>query len=255
MIENGVHSAGGGFSIDIKVALTTNHSAYYGPIVVEVGALMRSLTRDQFLKIFGITSGALDAQQRAGYVALAFGTPIPATPGRYLDLDLVAMAIAAALAPTLGRQAATTIVLGFFNQWVSAVGYADADTAQNFFFALGLFLEDGDERHPREIWVTSGTMEQIMSDLRDASSVMAINVTDIIARLRAKARAAGIDLSQPFFFPPEHERFSQIITEFKQEREARIARLRRNKNKLRRHEALMSRRDIKAVARLRNTPI
>ena len=80
---------------------------------------MRSLTRDQFLKIFGLTSGAFDAQQRAGHVALAFGTPIPATPGRYFDLDLVAMAIAAGLAPTLGRQTATTIVLGFFNQWVA----------------------------------------------------------------------------------------------------------------------------------------
>jgi hypothetical protein len=214
---------------------------------------MRSLTRDQFLKIFGLTSGAFDAQQRAGHVALAFGTPIPARPGHYFDLDLVAMAIAAALAPTLGRQAATTIVLGFFNQWVSAVGYADADTTQNFFFAMGLMGRDKDERRPSEIWVTNGTIEEIMSDLRDASSVMAINITDIIARLRAKARAAGIDLSQPFFFPPEHERFLQVITEFKQEREARIARLRRDKNKLRRYQALMSRRDIKAVARVESS--
>ena len=216
---------------------------------------MRSLTRDQFLKIFGLTSGAFDALQRAGHVALAFTTPIPATPGRYFDLDLVAMVTAAGLTPTLGRQAATTIVLGFFNQWVSAVGHADADTAQNFFFALGLFVRDSDERRPREIWVTNGTSEQIISDLRDASSVIAVNITDIIARLRVKARAAGIDLSQPFFFPPEHERFSQIITEFKQEREARIARLRRNKKKLRRHQALMSRQDIKAVARLSDAPI
>jgi hypothetical protein len=54
---------------------------------------MRSLTRDQFLKIFGLSSGAFDAQQRAGHVALAFGTRILATPGRYFDLDLAAMAI------------------------------------------------------------------------------------------------------------------------------------------------------------------
>jgi hypothetical protein len=215
---------------------------------------MRSLTRDQFLKIFGLTSGAFDAQQRAGHVALAFGTPIPATPGRYFDLDLVAMAIALGLTPTVGRQAATTIVLGFFDQWVSAVGQADAAT-QNYFFAMGLVVRENDERRPREIWVTSGTSEQIMSDLRDASSVIAVNITDIIARLRVKARAAGIDLSQSFFFPPEHERFSQIITEFKQERDARIARLRRNKKKFRRHQALMSRQDIKAVARLREDPI
>jgi hypothetical protein len=165
------------------------------------------------------------------------------------------MVTAAGLTPTLGRQAATTIVLGFFNQWVSAVGHADADTAQNYFFAIGLVVRENDERRPREIWVTNGTSEQIISDLRDASSVIAVNITDIIARLRVKARAAGIDLSQPFFFPPEHERFSQIITEFKQEREARIARLRRNKKKLRRHQALMSRQDIKAVARLSDAPI
>jgi hypothetical protein len=213
---------------------------------------MRSLTRDQFLKIFGMTSGAFDAQQRAGHVALAFGTPIPATAGRYFDLDLVGMAIAAGLAPTLGRPTATTIVLGFFDQWVSAVGHADADTARNHFFAIGTVGWEDSEKRAREILVTNGTTEQIMSDLHDASAVIAVNITDIIARLRAKARTAGIDLSQPFFFPPEHERFSQIITEFKQEREARIARLRRSKKKLRRHQVLVSRQDIKAVARLRS---
>jgi hypothetical protein len=162
------------------------------------------------------------------------------------------MEIAAGLAPTLGRQTATTIALGFFNQWVAAVGHADAETTRNYFFAIGLFCWD--ERHPQEIRVTNGTMEQIMSDLREASRVFALNITDIIARLRAKARTAGIDLSQPFFFPPSHERFSQIITEFEQEREARIARLRESKKKIRRHRALMSRRDIKAVARLRDAP-
>lgn len=216
---------------------------------------MRSLTRDQLLRILGLTSGAFDALQRAGNVALAFGTPSPATPGRYFDLDLVAMAIASGLAPTLGRQAATTIVLGFFNQWVAAVGHADADTSQSHFFAMGLVGSDHDKRRSREIWVTHGTTDQIMSDLRNASSVIGVNITDLVRRLRAKGHTAGIDLSQPFFFPPEHERFSQIITEFTQEREARIARLRRSKKKFRRHQALMNRPDIKAVARLRDAPI
>jgi len=62
---------------------------------------MRSLTRDQFLRILGQSSGGFDAQQRVGHVALAFGTSMPASRGRYFDLDLVAMAIASALAPTL----------------------------------------------------------------------------------------------------------------------------------------------------------
>jgi hypothetical protein len=57
------------------------------------------------------------AQQRAGHVALAFGSPFPATPGRYLDLDLVATALAAGVSHTLGRQAATAIVLGFCGRY------------------------------------------------------------------------------------------------------------------------------------------
>jgi hypothetical protein len=216
---------------------------------------MRSLTRDQFLKIFGLSSGAFDALQRVGHVALAFGTPIPAAPGRYLDLDLVSMAIAAGLAPTLGRQTATTIVLGFFDQWVAAVGKADADTARNYFFAMGTVGWDDKKKRPHEIWVTNGTIEEINLDLHKASSIIAVNVTDIISRLRAKARTAGIDLSQPFFFPPEHERFSQVIAEFIQEREARIVRLRQSKKKLRRHQQLVNRPDIKLVARLRDVPV
>ena len=214
---------------------------------------MRSLTREQFLRIFGLTSGTFDAQQRAGHVALAFGTPTPATPGRYFDLDLVSMAIAAGLAPTLGRKTATIIVLGFFNQWVAAVGHADAETDRSYFFAMGAVGWDEAEKRPREIFVTNGTSEQIMSDLRDASAVIAVNVTDILARLREKARIAHIDLSQPFFFPPEHERFSQIIAEFEHEREARVARLRRSKKKWRQHKVLMQRQDIKPVPRLAET--
>jgi len=213
---------------------------------------MRSLTREQFLKVFGLTSGGVDAQQRAGHVALAFGTPIPATPGRYFDLDLVAMAIAAALAPTLGRQAATAIVLGFFDHWVAAVGRADADTARNYFFAIGLVGDDAG-RTPA-ILVSHGTNHQVMSDMDGASSVIAVNITDILARLRGKARGAGIDLSQPFFFSPENERFSQIITEFHHERDARMARLRRSKEKYRRHQALMRRQVIKPVPRLEDAP-
>jgi hypothetical protein len=215
-----------------------------------VEATMRSLTREQLLQVFGLTSGGFDAQQRAGHVALAFGTPIPATPGRYVDLDLVAMAIAAGLASPLGRRAATTIALGFFNQWVAAVGNADADPGRNYFFAMGLIVGLNDKKRPREIWVTNGTIEQVASDLRDASSVIAVSITDILARLRAKGRAAHVDLSQPFFFPPDHPRFSQILAEFETEREARIARLRREKARWRRHQALMSRPDIKPVSRL-----
>jgi hypothetical protein len=209
---------------------------------------MRALTRDQLLTVMGMTSGGFDAQQRAGHVALAFGSSHPAMPGRYCDLDLVGLAIANGLAPTLGRTTATTVTLGFFDQWVAAVGQADADTSQNYFFAMGLFGWNEEKKRPQEIVVMHGTSEQFMPDLRDASSVIAVNITDVIARLRAKGRAAGIDLSQPFFFPPNHERYRQIISEFEAERKARLARLRRDK-KWRPHNASVTRDDVKLTAR------
>jgi len=215
---------------------------------------MRALTRDQLLTVMGMTSGGFDAQHRARHVALAFGSPHPAMPGRYCDLDLVGLAIANGLAPTLGRPTATTVTLGFFDQWVAAVGQADADTSQNYFFAIGLFGWNEDQKHPQEIVVTHGTSEQIMDDLRHAGSVIAVNITDVIGRLRAKGRAAGIDLSQPFFFPPDHERYFQVISEFEAEREARLARLRRDKKKWRHHNASVSRADIKPAARFRDLP-
>jgi hypothetical protein len=215
---------------------------------------MRALTRDQLLTLMGMTSGGFDAQQRAGHVALAFGSPNPAMPGRYCDLDLVGMAIANGLAPALGRPTATTVTLGFFDQWVAAVGQADADASQNYFLAIGLFGWNEQKKHPQEIVVTHGTSEQIMFDLRDAGLVIAVNITDMIARLRAKGLAAGIDLSQPFFFPPDHERYFQIISEFEAERGARLARLRRDKKKWRNHNAFVCRNDVKLATRLRDQP-
>ena len=130
----------------------TKSWSFYGPIVVQVEGLDEVAQPGSNLKIFGLTSGAFDALQRAGHVALAFGTPIPATPGRYFDLDLVGMAIAAGLAPTLGRPTATTIVLAFFNQWVVAVGHADADSTQNYFFAMGIVGWDDSKRRPARSW-------------------------------------------------------------------------------------------------------
>src|SRR6516225_4887038 len=98
---------------------------------------MQSLTREEFLELVALTGGAFDQLQHAGHVALAFGVPLPATPGRYLDLDLVAMATNLGLAQSLGRRISTAIVAAFFHQWASAVGHAEADPTQDFFMGVG----------------------------------------------------------------------------------------------------------------------
>src|SRR5271165_2749244 len=216
---------------------------------------MQWLTRDEFLEILGITSGAFDQLQHVGHVALAFGTPIPSTPGRYLDLDLVAMAINLALTPSFGREASTAIVAGHFHQWASAVGHAEADPNQDFYMAVGEVGWDAAKKGPKLLLVTHGTLDQIKKDfqqMKDLVGFFTVNISYIIRRLRERAYAAGIDLSRPFFFPPGDPRFDQILTQVKRERDARIARLRRDKKKLAAAKARHRRRDITTVPRLAN---
>jgi hypothetical protein len=216
---------------------------------------MQPLTRDEFLEVVGLSGGAFDQLQHAGHVALAFGTPLPATPGRYLDLDLVAMAINLGLTPSFGRENSTTIVAGFFHQWASAVGYAEANVIQDFFMAVGGVGWDAAKKSSKLLLVTHGTLDQINQDFRatnDLVGYFTINVSDIIRRLRTRARAAGIDLSRPFFFPPNEPRFHEIITQIKRERDARIARLKRDKKKFAAAKARRRRQDISALPRVKD---
>jgi hypothetical protein len=216
---------------------------------------MQTLTRDEFLEVLGLTSGAFDQLQHAGHVALAFGTPLPATPGRYLDLDLVAMATNLGLAPSFGRATSTTIVAAYFHQWASAVGRAEADPNQDFFVAVGGVGWDAAKKGPKLLLVTNGTLGQITQDFRDMKDLVgffSVNISDIIRRLRARAHTAGIDLSRPFFFPPDDPRFDQILTQVKRERDARIARLRRDKKKFAAAKAHGRRQDIAALSRVKN---
>jgi len=195
---------------------------------------MQSLTREEFLELVGLTSGSFDQLQHAGHVALAFGTPLPATPGRHLDLDLVAMAINLGLSQSLGRKMATTIVAGFFHQWGSAVGYAEADPDRDYFMAVGGFGWDEAKKSAKRLLVTHGRLDDFKTDFegrKDLVGYFTVNVSDIIRRLRAKAQAVGIDLGRAFFFPPDDPRFDQTLTQVKRERDGRLARLRSGKKR------------------------
>jgi hypothetical protein len=218
---------------------------------------MQSIPRDTFLKILGLSNGAFDQMQHAGRVALAFGAPLPARPGWYLDLDLVAMAINLGLTPSIGRAYATAVVGGFFNQWGAAVGCAEAEPTQQFFMAIGGADWDPEKKRPRLLLVTHGTLAQVAKDFEQIGGIAGafhVNVSDILSRVRRRARDVGIDLSSPFFFAPSDPRFKQILQQVAQERDARIARLRqqRNKKKLSAVKAFRIHKDIRAVPRVKD---
>src|SRR5215472_9498886 len=133
---------------------------------------MQYVTREEFLEVLGMSGSAFDQLQHAGHVALAFGTPLPATPGRYLDLDLVAMAINLGLMPSFGRENATAIVSGCFHQWASVVGHAEADLTQDFFMAVGGVGWDAAKKSPNLLLVTNGTVDQIAQDFRNTTNLI-----------------------------------------------------------------------------------
>lgn len=217
---------------------------------------MQHVTREEFLELLDLTGGTLDQLQYAGHVALAFGTPMPATPGRYLDCDLVAMATALGLTPSLGRENATAIVSTCWPQWMNAIGRAEADPQHDYYMAVAGVGWDVHNRGPKLFLVTNGTLDEIAQDFRkrpDLIGLYAVNISDIIRRLRARAEATGIDLGKPFFYPAGDPRFDDILTtRIKRELEARTARLKKDRKKAAAARTRSRRQDIEPAERVKN---
>jgi hypothetical protein len=215
---------------------------------------MQYVKRQDFFELLGLEEGVFDALQFKGHVSLAFGATLPGTPGNYLDLDLVAMAINLALSPTFGRDTATTIVLRFFNNWAYTVARAESDRSQDFFLGIGaLGVRDSVKKIPKLYGISQGTLDGINEDFReqDESLVSAclLNISDIIRRLRSLSREAGINLESEFFFLPGDPRFAGIQRSVEREIEARVGRLKKDKKKLATAAARRRRQDIRDVGR------
>ena len=145
--------------------------------------------------------------------------------------------------------ARSAVVAGNFHQWASAVGHAEAEPSQDFFIAVGGVGWDVLKKSPKLLLVTNGTVDQI-AHFRNEQNVVGfftVNISDIIRRLRAKAVAAGIDLSRPFFFSPNDPRFNARV---RRERDARI--VRRDKKKFAAAKARNRRQDIIAAPRVKD---
>lgn len=163
------------------------------------------------------------------------------------------MAINLGFTPSLGRNISTVIVASFFDQWASAVGHAEADPNTDFFMAVGGARWDDAQKGPTLLLVTHGTLDEISQHFRDTKDLVGyftVNISDILRRLRARAHAAGIDLTRPFFFPPGDPRFDQILTQVKRERDLRVARVRRGKQKFAAAQERRRPRNITALRRV-----
>lgn len=154
----------------------------------------------------------------------------------------------------MGRDFATAIVLGYFNQWASAVGHAEADRSEDYFVSIGVMGWDR-ARKPKLLLITNGTLISTANDFRSPKIArigrlvggISINISDIIRRIRARAAELGIALDEPFYYAPGDFQFERIIKRVQEERDGRICRLRADKKKSAAMRKHMRRSDIKAV--------
>ena len=113
---------------------------------------------------------------------------------------------------------------------------------------------DATKKSPKPTPRDSRDLHQIAADFREANDLagfFTVNVSDIIRRLRRRAREAGIDLERPFFFAPDDPRFDQILRQVERERDPRVARLRKDKTKLAKTKKRVHREDIASLPRVK----
>jgi hypothetical protein len=191
---------------------------------------MKRRSRREFLALINRSEGAFEVLQNRKQVALAFGAEVPATYGGYFDVDAAAMLVSDGLAAAMAKHkgAAAALVRLFGEQLLDAIGRAEFDR-RAMFFAIG------ETQTPEGIAYTGtcGTLAEIAADFDEANPerigppparLLTVNVTDVLARIRANARAAGIDLSDPLFLPPGHPEYARLIEQAREVREAAIAR-------------------------------
>jgi hypothetical protein len=215
---------------------------------------MQRLIRSDFLDLLHLTSKEFDYLQHNGGAALAFGSPKPGRVGDYFDVDAACQAIALGLAPTFGREVASTMVLRFAPMMLATIARADADRVHEYFIGIGAFgVKDAARRIPNLYGLSAGLMGEIQQDFQAQEEPLKggcfCNVTDILRRLRVNARALGIDLEGPFFYLPGASDFAIIRPLVEREIETRIGVLKNkaDKRKLLRAKERRGRQDIKSL--------
>ncbi len=179
------------------------------------------MSRQTCLAVAEVKEKAFALRQQRGEVALAFGAEHPARC--YYDLDAVAILVTGELARQFRLKDAAGIVRSFGDLWLDAVGRSDFDP-QTMYFGVGeLETNEGNA-----FVVTGGTLAEVEEDFdkTNPSRMMIVNVRHLLIRLRANAKAIGIDLSDPLLPPPDHPEYRKLIEEVREVRDGALARLR-----------------------------
>ncbi len=167
----------------------------------------KKLTRAEILASRNMSSRVLDITRHRGHVPFPFGEAGVRETGVYGAMDAAAMGLADALVPTFGRAKAAYVVRTHWDTWFEVVRRIENEAATGMLFFAGC-TPPPDE----SFTVFGGTRAEIGADLERlaaderASSAAFIDMNKLLANVRARALAGGVDLSGPVFvLTPEEE--------------------------------------------------
>lgn len=196
---------------------------------------MRKIEPKEFYLLAGVSSRTFAAARARNETALAYGIRDPLAGGIFMDLDVISTGLVDELTPAFGREFAATLIKMFSDVWCEAVAEADITPSPVFL----VVIEEGGKRQGEKLegrrranyeGVNMGycTLAKLAEGSASAARLpprmTLINVAEILARIRTKASAMGLDFSAPFV-DLNDPLFIQARDEAKKDREARVRRV------------------------------
>jgi hypothetical protein len=183
-------------------------------------------TVKDMLACAGVTRQGWLSLSRRKQVSLAFGLDQASNWNVLFDLDAAFIRTTLDLAPGLELATAAQLMRLNSDVLLSAIGQADATSEP-----VWLCVAQGEDSRGKNYLVAAGPLSQFAEFKVEGRTnipqrMYLLNISDVLARIRANARKAGIDLSAAFFPPPGDELFEQIIREGVNNRRLLLAKLR-----------------------------
>lgn len=182
---------------------------------------MKSLKIDELLKIQKMSMNLAKQYNNRQHAALAFGRDQMLRSFGYLDIDTVALSLAELLAGQYGKGRAAHMVKDGWGVWMRVVAAADAEPERATFWYICSFT---DARGKRQYMTLGsqldpdqpGNLYRIAADIRDRTGVAlknysCIDMTKVLARVRAQAAEAGFDFSESFLPPLGDPRLEELL--------------------------------------------
>lgn len=194
----------------------------------------QQIDREAMCLFCGFSSNAFAQMLFRNQVALAFGVPVPSMDGVFIPADAIVMRLNGEIGMRIGRDYSTAILLSHWHIVADCIARAEAGDPDCMFFCVGIRYAR-DKQREADFIISGGTQQEITADFAGVQIDMAVtaSVTGIIADIRARAKAAGLDLQR--FLPPYGDpAYRAMIDQARQQRLEALRRYRGGKHHLKR---------------------